>query len=422
MTVLTPAEPDVARWRSRGRVLMVIRLLGGRAGGAERLFCDIANLLADAGYDVTIATCDSSKERVPYAISPKVTRVNLWAQATRRAPWYTALDAAAKVYPALPLAAPVEWLSKNLYFVRRLHAMARDTRPDVIISFMPPANTPSLIAGWLAGAKVLPTNHNVPEHDYRSKIRWDQNPIDKLLRFWSLHAADRIHVLFPVFGEWFPDRIRKKVVAIPNAVSPDFMAPATAIARRKEIVASGRLTDVKNYGLLIDAWALLARKYPDWSVKIYGHGPQRKQLHARIRELGLDGAVQLMGQSNDMKRVYLEAQILAHPALFEGFGLSVAEALACGTPVVAFADCAGVNQFVHDNVNGVLVDRAGGAQALAAGLEKLIVDEPLRQALRARGPGSLEPFSIERFRERWTAVVDEIVTRARGERGGEAVA
>lgn len=414
-----PSEPIPSRWRARGRVLMVIRLLGGRAGGAERLFCDISNMLADAGYDVTIVTCDSSKERPPYHISPKISRVNLWAPQARHAPWYVALDAAAKLYPKVKVAAPVEWLSKNLYFVRRLHAVARDLRPDVIISFMPPANTPSLLAGWLAGAKVLPTNHNVPEHDYRSKVRWDQNPVDKLLRFWSLRTADRIHVLFPTFGEWFPDYLRDKIVPIPNAVSPAFLEPSPPRPRRKEIVASGRLTDVKNYGVLVEAWARLAARHPDWSVKLYGHGPKRKALQAQIRELGVEGSVHLMGQSNDMKRVYQEAEILAHPALFEGFGLSVAEALACGTPVVAFADCAGVNEFVHDGVNGLLVDRAGGAAALAAGLERLITDEPLRRTLRDRGPASLEPFSPEKFRERWTAIVDDIVTRARAERGEE---
>ncbi len=401
-------EPE-ARWRSRGHVMMVIRLLNGRAGGAERLFCDVSNLIADAGYDVTVVTCDSSDKPVPYRLSPKITRLNLWGRPARRAPWYLALDSLAKGYPKVPLLAPADWLAKNLYFLRRLHAVARDMRPDAMISFMPPANTPTLIAGWLAGAKVMPTNHNVPEHDYRSPIRWDQNPIDKALRLASLRTATKVHVLFPTFGEWFPAHLQDKIVAIPNAVSPDFMTPQAARPRRKEIVGVGRLTDVKNYGVLIEAWALLASRFPDWSVKIFGHGPQRKLLQARIDELGLGRSVRLMGNSNEIKQVYLESELLCHPALFEGFGLSVAEALACGVPVVAFADCPGVNEFVHDGDNGIMVDRAGGPRALAAGLERAITDGALRERLRARGPSSLDGFSPEIFRDNWLRVVDEIV-------------
>jgi len=150
-------------------------------------------MLADAGFEVTILHCDSREDPIPYPLSPKVSRINLWAKAARQAPWYLALDVAARGYPKLGALAPVQWLSSNLYFLRRLYAVARNLRPDVMISFLPPANTPTLLAGWMAGTKVLRPTNCVPVHDYRSAVRWDQNPIDKLLRFWSLRQADRIH-------------------------------------------------------------------------------------------------------------------------------------------------------------------------------------------------------------------------------------
>ena len=130
---------------------------------------------------------------------------------------------------------------------------------------------------------------------------------------------------------------------------------------------------------MVDAWSRLAGKYPEWTVKIYGSGPHRRHLDKRIRALGLEGAVQMMGQASDLKRAYQEAEIFCHPALFEGFGLAVAEALAQGLPVVAFADTAGVREMVRDGENGVLVPRRRGANALADGLEKLIRDRELRE-------------------------------------------
>ncbi len=419
MTPDKPTDPHAppAGWQRRGRIMMVIRLLGGRAGGAERLFCDMANMFAEGGYDVTIVYCDSSKEQVPYVISPKVARLNLWGKASRNAPWYRAIDLVAAGYPRAqkkssmlaPALAPADWLSKNLYFLRRLYAVARDMKPDLVLSFMPPANTPSLLAGWMAGAKVVPTNHNVPVHDFASDIRWDQNPIDKKLRLWSLRAAERVHVLFPTFAEWFPAELQHKIVPIPNGISAEFLEPTPPRPRRKAIVAAGRLTDVKNYGVLVDAWAKIAAEFPDWSVEIYGTGPRGKTLQAQIDKLRMGRAIKLMGQTSAIKDVYLSSEIMAHPAHFEGFGLSVAEALACGCPVVAYADCPGVNEFVHDLDNGLLVDRAGGADALAAGLARLIRDPALRQRLRERGQPSLASYTHTAFRDRWFGFVEDVI-------------
>jgi glycosyltransferase involved in cell wall biosynthesis len=406
------AAPDEARWKSRGRIFLVIRLLGARSGGAERLYCEMANMFAEVGYDVTCLYCDSSHEPPFYPLSPKVARINLHGKTARTALPYRILDGLARGYPKRKVRAPFDWLAKNLYFTRRLYAAARLAEPDVIISFMPPSNTPSLIAAALAGAKAIPTNHNVPAEDYRSPVRWDQNPIDRFLRLWTLHAAERVHVIFPTFAGWFPDRLQKKITPIPNYVSPDFADVEMPAARSKVILGVGRLAPVKNYRMLIDAWGLIGERHPDWKVRIYGIGPQRRELEARIRELGLVGKVELMGHEANMRRVYLDAEILAHPALFEGFGLSVAEALACGLPVVAFADCAGTNEFVHDGDNGLLVDRAGGAEALAAGLDRLIGDEGLRGEIRQRAPESMKAYSYEAFRDRWCALVDEVITGA----------
>jgi len=285
--------------------------------------------------------------------------------------------------------------------------------PDVVISLLPPANTPSLIAGALTGASVVPTNHNVPEKDYRSPERWDQNPIDRFLRLWTLHAAERVHVLFPTFAEWFPERIRRKTVVITNYVSADFEDVTETRPRRKEIVAVGRLAGTKNYMALVEAWALLAQDHPDWSVRIYGVGPQQDELQRRIEELGLQGVVHLMGHESDIKPAYLEAEVFCHPARHEGFGLSVAEALACGLPVVAFSDCDGVNEFVHDGHNGLLVEREAGVSALADGLRRLIEDDALRVRLRDRAPESVREFSREAFRDNWVRLVDELIDRRR---------
>lgn len=391
---------------------MVIRLLNERVGGAERLFVDTANLFAEAGYEVTCLSCDSRRGRPVYALSPRVSLFNLHGRTARSAPWYRALDRMASGYRSAPLLAPIEWLSKNLYFTRRLHAAIRAIEPDIVISFLPPANTPTLIAGWLAGADVVPTNHNVPEKDYASDDRWDQNPVDKFLRLQALRAAARVHVIFPTFASWFPDHVQKKIVVVNNYVSPEFEGVVFPDVRRKEIVAAGRLAPVKAFADLVEAWALIAARHPDWTVKIYGDGPEEGRLRGLIAARGLEGRALLMGHESNMRDAYRNAEILAHPALHEGFGLSVAEALACGLPVVAYSDCAGVNEFVHHDQNGLMADRSKGPAAFAEALERLIVDQDLRETLRARAPESISPFTRDAFLARWEEVLRQLKDRS----------
>ncbi len=371
-------------------------------------------MFAEAGYEVTCLSCEASRESPFYPLDPRVTRLNLWGRVARRAPWYSAIDMIAKGYAATKLLAPADWASKNLYFLRRLVTVFQAGRPDVVISFMPPANTVSLLAGKLAGVPVIPTNHNVPEQDFTSRERWDQNPLDRALRLWSLHSAARVHVLTPAFASWFPERLRSKIVALTNYVPPEFEKVRVDAPREQEILAVGRLAPVKNYGVLIKAWALLAARYPDWRVNIYGVGPAQADYERQIQSLGLQRSVRLMGHRSAMLPVYTSAEIFCHPALFEGFGLVAAEALACGLPVVAFADCSGVNDFVRHELNGLMVSREAGEQGLAEALERLITNRELRLRLRAAAPGSISELSFENFRRRWIDLVEEVRAEGQG--------
>ena len=403
-----------AYWKPKARVCLVIRKLVNRCGGAERLFCEMANMLAAFGYEVTCLYCDHVDGLPFYPLSSRVSRINLWAKVPRFGLPYVTLDALGLFGGKAPWLAPLGWLSDNAYFIRRLAAALASMRPDVAISFLPPANTPTLIAGTLAKVPVIPTNHNVPEQDYTSPTRWDQNPVDRFLRLRMLDHAERIHVLFETFAGWFPGHLRSKIVTIPNYISEDFDNVDIEGLRSRVIVAVGRLAPVKNYQTLVEAWSLIARKHPGWTVRIYGAGPDQQVLTQKIHELGLESSLLLMGHVHDMRQAYLDSEILCHPALFEGFGLAAAEALACGTPVVAFSDCAGVNEFVKDNVNGLMVDRSSGSVGLAAALSRLILDEPLRLRLRHGAAKSISQFHREVFLSRWSALIDEVtnVTRA----------
>ncbi len=395
---------------SRPRVLLTIRLLSRRCGGAERMYAELANGLASCGYPVHCVYCDAGEAPPFYDFAPAVSLKNLRGRRARRKAGYRLLDLLGRAYPAVPAAAPLAWLAKNLFFAVQLAAEVRRRRPDVVISFLPPANTVSLLVGLATGCKVIPTNHGVPELDYASEQRWDQNPVDRWLRLRLLRFAARIHVLSDAFVPWFSTQLQQRVVPIPNGVAADFRAPSSELERQPEVIAVGRLVPEKNHLVLLEAWSQIAHRHPHWRLRIFGDGPLREALERRIGEHDLRESVLLAGEDNHMEQVYSRASILCHPSLHEGFGLAVAEALACGVPVVAFSDCSGVKDLVRHGADGYLVERDGGAAGLAAALDHLISNHKERERMSRNALEGGRRFGVDRFVADWCSLINEVAT------------
>lgn len=390
--------------RPAKKVVLVISNVVNRMGGAERIFVELANMLVARGYDVSCVHFEKRDGKPFYPLDRSVELVNVAPKFTPARRWpYNLLT-------SRPLPDSVRQMARWHQTKQPVIALMRDyflaTKPDVVISFLPPANTLALLAAARTGIKVIPTNHNVLTRDYLDPKRWSSNPHDRKERFNALRHAAAIHVIFGEFAEWLPEKYRKKVVVVPNYISEEILRHKPQEKREKVILGVGRLAPVKNYTTLLRAWSTLVAKYPDWRVVIYGDGPQKERLRARIKSLGVESSFVLAGSRSDMGAEYSRMAIFCHPAEFEGFGLAPAEALALGMPVVAFSDCAGVNQFVVDGVNGLMADREGGAAALAEALEKLMMDSDLRLRLGRNGPASVEAFTEERFANAWVDIIE----------------
>ncbi len=149
------------------------------------------------------------------------------------------------------------------------------------------------------------------------------------------------------------------------------------------VVAAGRLSPEKGFGVLIDAAAAVLAADPAAGLVIFGEGVLRAELEQQVRVRGLTGRVVLPGFHNDLDALLAAADVVTLPSFTEGLPNVALEASAAGVPVVATA-VGGTPEVVADGDTGFLVP-AGESDPLAARITQLLRDAGLRAALGAAG-------------------------------------
>ena len=149
-------------------------------------------------------------------------------------------------------------------------------------------------------------------------------------------------------------------------------------------VALGRLEPYKRLDLLLRAWPHVLSGMPRARLVIIGRGQEEARLRRLARQLGLTASVTFTGFVSDAAKVaWLQrAALLVQVSRKEGWGLTVTEAYACGTPVVAM-DVPGLADSVQDGVTGLLV-RHAQPEPLAAAISKLLADDEARWRMSHR--------------------------------------
>ncbi len=390
------------------RLALLLLSLGG-GGGVERTTVRLAGELARRGFAVDLLACRPWGE-LRDAVPPGVRLVPLADAGTVRGR-LAALRAAGRAWPALvrPVLLAVH-ASRALRHLPALVRYLRAERPAALLAAKTPVN---LMALWARRRAGVPLRLVVSERVYLSAIATADRPAKRralpslAARFYP--EADAIVTVSAGVADDLADLAgldRARITVIHNAVVDAAFADRAAQPAPHPwledggapvLLAVGRLHHDKDYPTLLRAFAQLHRQRPV-RLLILGEGPQRAELQALAEALGIGDAVAMPGFCANPMAAMSRAAALVLTSRSEGFGNVLAEALACGCPVVS-TDCpAGPREILDGGRYGRLVP-VGDADALAAALAVTLDDPPDPQRLRTRG----HAFTVDRAADAYLA-------------------
>lgn len=317
------------------------------AGGSEVHADHFMRRWAAAGLEVTHRTSaaagqPATADRHGYHVVRKGSRYSVFPRAVaRELASHRHYDALVEVWNGVPWMSPLWSRKPRITFLHHVHGPMWDQLLPKPLAFM----------GRAVEARVAPPF-------YRRTLTL--TPSD----------ATRLELLQLGFK---PD----KVVAVNNGVEEMFI-PGGTPATAPTLVCVGRLAPVKRQDRLIDQAVITKRRVPELQLVIVGDGPLRPVLEARIAHHAAGGWIHLAGRLSheDLVALYQRAWLVTSASLAEGWGLTLTEAAACGTPAVA-TDVNGHRSSVIDGVTGILVP----LEKLGDTIADVLLNEPRRLAL-----------------------------------------
>lgn len=370
-------------------------------GGTEAAVLTLASHLAEHHAVEVISVF--RREKAPFCeVSPKVRLRYLVDEtgAARRPCRETNLDdatcAALAATPSELVDPAWEGAFNRLADVEVEYAL-RGLDADVVIS-----STPALMA---LAVHLCPERAMIVHQDHRcSELRGSSG--EPLLRF-----APRLDALVSLTHRtqlWCAQSLKDaapRLATIPNAL-PSGYRPRSGLDTRTLVIA-GRLVGEKRVDHAVRAFALIAGRFPDWSLRILGDGPLAGGLRHLVQSLELQDQVHLMGRSPHMAEEWAKASVCLLTSTSEGFPLVLTEALAAGVPVVAYDCPGGTSEIVRHGVDGLLVPE-GDIDSLAAAMTELMESPGTLRELGTAAQEIRTWLSPERIAGSWLELFERL--------------
>lgn len=352
-----------------------------KKGGAERVFVNLAEYFCKIGYQVTMVTQYAAENE--YVISKGIKRVISEIEETELTG------------------------SRIVNFYRRtanLRRIWKTVQPDLILSCIGKNNFMSVITTLFSKIKVVVSIVGEPTEEYSSTVM-------RVLAKVLFIKADGIVLQTEDSKVFFPQYLLKKSVILQNSLNPHFMRDRYEGVRDRQIVSVGRLDANKNQAMLIEAFAGIAERYPEYSVVCYGDGESRGQLEALIEQFHLQDRVQLPGVTTDVAAMIRKASVFVLTSYTEGMPNALIEAMALGLSVISTdCPCGGPKELIREGVNGMLIP-VGDVEALTVALVTMLEDTVFMDKLGRNAAQIQDRLNPERVNQQWNEYFEGILNR-----------
>lgn len=354
-------------------------------GGIERVLAIKANYLAAIpNVEVYIVTSEQNNHQPCYALHKDVKIIDLDICYNRRKSYFS-----------------FENIRKAILHYWRQRKLFRGLKPEVVIS--PNFNFDHYWLPLIKGkAQVIKERHSSRYFEYNA--RNDANFLNKLrFRFndWIDAKYDRIVVLNPDEKDFV---YSENAVVIPNPIEKSSLM---ADMHQKRVIAAGRISPVKAFDELVEAWKIVVKDYPDWQLHIYGEDyvETKGQLQKKINDHKLGNVILFCGSVNNIPLTMCDYSIYAMSSKTECFPMVLLEALSVGLPVVSYDCPTGPRNIIVNFKEGFLVkDR--NVSELARSLIKLMSDIDLRKEFSKNAKSRIELFETKAVMKQWLTLFD----------------
>lgn len=365
------------------------------AGGVERVLTLKANYFTEHfGYDITIILTEGKDKPLFYPLSKKIKVINLGIGFE-------------ELWTCNFLKKIFVYLKKQRRYKKALTAELMRIHPDITISLL--RREINFLNDIKDGSRKIGEMH-INRANYRNFNTEHAGIVKKMFaKVWSgsllghLGKLDRLVVLTEKDREAWTELNNVEVIPDPLSIRPSSISSQTS----KRVVAIARYSHEKGIDLLLQAWAKTEKTVSDWRLDVFGDG-DRSAYERLIDELKIDRSrCQLHGRTNDVERECVKSSLFVLSSRFEGFGMVITEAMACGLPVVAF-DCPwGPRAIIAGGEDGLLVEN-GNVNALADALVRLMDDEHFRRSMAEAGVRNVQRFGLDSIAGRWKSLFESL--------------
>lgn len=389
------------------KILLITHpLILSTAGGAEKVFVNMANDLVKRGYEI-VALCNSEERGLPfYQLDEKVKFINLYYETFDDILNKSSCNNFLEEFLCKNFIFPEDFDNAKKYSDKFEKLLERE-KPDLIIChFMHLYREAAYCKNY--AIPVIIMMHSEPDRFFT----FFGKKYFKLNRL-ALNKADAVQVLLHSHVETIKKYYYGEVSVIGNAVESITCGKNANLSKKKEkytILNISRLDKFKRQDLLIKAFALIAPKYPDWEVHLYGQfqpAEHQSYIESLTKKHNLEYQVKYLGVTDSPVEKLEHADIFVLPSDFEGFSLATAEAMSVGLPCIGFKDCGGVNELILHNITGFLTEKT--PEDLAKHLEILINNAELRVKFGENSKERIQEFSPDIIWDKWENLIKQTI-------------